>query len=154
MRRMAVLTSCMFFAGCAALPDAVETTPTAPASVTKIRLTPVDLGIGECGLFVWSIDDDRRFILFSTSATQSGRWLNDGQEVSLNILEESGTVANGQYPNVVFESDDGQKLELGLKSPQVITDGTRFKAGALKSESEDGWLHIVPVAALSTCKTR
>lgn len=116
------------------------------------RLAPRDLSPGECGLFVWTGDADRRFILFSRAATFSGAWLKDQYEVPLKITEQDGTPANRQFPNVSYLSGNGTGMTLSLKNREPIINGTRFKGGTLRITEETGWETVKPVVGLTACQ--
>lgn len=132
---------------------ACATTQNEPAtsanSVKPKALSAQTLAPGECGLFVWSAGEDKIFTLFSRSKTNSGVWFGPNGEAALKITGRSGVPTNGQYPKQDF-ADAG--LSLVLKSPEVITQGTRYKQGTLKQQSPEGGYKVTPVVGLSMCQ--
>ena len=151
MMRGLIILGAALLAGCAS----VEPTVSAVEKNTPAqdRLSPVTLSPGECGLFVWTADADKRFILFSQSRKASGRWLSKGRSQDLSIDAEDGIFVQGQYSGVVFKTGDGQALSLMLGEHQTISDGTRFKYGVLKHKSGEGWERVTPVVGLAACQS-
>lgn len=147
-RDVVCLALSVLVGGCATVPSSEAE----PVSEPPNRLAPRDLLPGECGLFVWSGDPGRNFILFSQAARFSGAWFTDQREVTLEIVEQSGEPANRQFPDIRFKSEDGDILELSLINRETITNGTRFKGGTLKVSGEDGWETVKPVVGLTACQ--
>lgn len=117
------------------------------------RLSARSLGAGECGLFVWTADEAKQFILFSQSNRQTGVWFNETEEIELNIQNQSGNIWQQQHDIIAYKDVDGAPIELRLKEAQAIRNGTRFKAGLLKHTSSEGWEVVTPVVGLATCQS-
>jgi len=143
--RFSVLPALMLMSACASLSKDTVNTATRSNALSAQTLAP-----GECGLFVWIADADKRFKLFSQSQTNSGVWRGPNGETNITLTAKSGIPTDGQYPEQSFESAD---LTLVLKDAEVITQGTRYKAGTLTQMSPEGWDKITPVVGLSMCQT-
>lgn len=141
---LALLPLVMAFTACASTPS----TP-APNPVDVKALSAQSLAPGDCGLFVWSAGVDKQFIFFSRSKTNSGVWYGPDGETSIIMSGKSGVPTDGQYPKQDFK-DAG--LSLSLKSPEIITQGTRYKQGTLTHLSPEGWDVVTSVVGLSTCQ--
>ncbi len=150
MRFASLLFPVLCMLGCASISTPENAPDISPPQVNK--LAPRNLAPGECGLFVWTADAQKRFILFSQSSKKAGAWLDSGNEVPLVITAESGDPANGQYPDVVYRNSEQAAMDLSLTGRESIDDGTRFKAGTLKFEDVDGWERVLPVVGLSACQ--
>lgn len=135
-------------AGCTTI-----TAPQPPAQVSTDRLSPVTLSAGECGLFVWTADADKRFILFSQASKKAGLWYDGASEHVLSIGSVGGLKASDQSPLMQLEGQNGLSLDLKLGGAQKITDGTRFKTGLLKYKSAEDWEKVTPVVGLATCQS-
>jgi len=114
---------------------------------------------GECGLFVWTGDQDRRFILFSQSQKGSAAWAGPNGELPLTIVETSGQAFQGQYTVQNFAQVSKDKnvinppfLTLSLRNLEEVVDSTRFKGGTLSQTSQDGLQRVIPIVGLSTCR--
>jgi len=118
------------------------------------RLAPQQMSPGECGLFVWTGDADRRFILYSQSSNRTGLWASGSGETQLAVMSNDGIPTEGQFPKTTFRTEDARILELSLRLSQPIDDGTRYKAGTLTETSQEGWETVMPIVGLSACQPR
>ncbi|NNE58599.1 MAG: hypothetical protein HKN36_10865 [Hellea sp.] len=116
------------------------------------RLAARELSPGECGLFVFTADDERRFILFSQASNSEASWWTETGEVKVRRTGTDGFVTYGQAPGQNFELPNGGVLKLVLGDPQEIDRGTRYKAGRITSADADGWEKIMPVIGAAGCQ--
>lgn len=136
---------------CTTVPDAPNTS--SGASVMKAQgLSARNLAAGECGLFVWTADANKNFILFAQSQKQQANWLSPVGEITLTLDTQSGSALQSQYPQQSYNLNDASKLAIDLRQPQSIQDGTRYRAGTLSQTGADGWARVTPIVALSACK--
>ncbi len=144
-----VLLSVLVFT---ALSACATLTPTAPTvSNPGDGLSARVLAKGECGLFVWTADSQKRFILFAQSQAMQAYWHGPDGEISLPIKSQDGVPTQSQFPQQNYG-----ELTLDLKRPQAIDNGTRYRAGTLTQASvtqdtTDKWTRVIPVVGLSTC---
>lgn len=130
---------CIGLSACATL----DTNP--PEDEPRIGLSPRNLSVGECGLFVWKANQSKTFILFADQDKAS--LYRDGAEVDLTVA------AGSLNPNErKFVDQNGQLLSLSLLDAQEIENSTRYKAGRLISTTEQGWEHVTPIVGLFTCQ--
>lgn len=116
------------------------------------RLSPRELESGDCGLFVWTANDAKKFLLFAQHAEGRAIWFNGEKEEYLRTRSVAGEISHKQYPYQTFETPDKTQLTLDLKQPEVITGGTRFKAGTLTMKSSKNWDKVRPVVGLAACQ--
>lgn len=145
--RAAFIGFVLTLSACANVPKE-ENLPFSNAAANINQLPAQTLQAGECGLFVWSADTDRRFILFAQSQKFTAMF-HDGQAGNtLNIIAQDGTPTQKQFPEQSYDS--GQTLR--LFKAQAIDGGTRYKAGTISRKDESGWDSITPVIGVSTCR--
>lgn len=138
----------------AALIGCASTSGPAPAPISAVTNLPAQtLKAGECGLFVWTGDSKRKFILFSQAQTQTGVWYSGETVENLSTHTQTGQPANNQFPETSYVTSTGAKLSLSLERRESIINGTRFKSGTLKVSDPEAWERITPVVGLSACKT-
>lgn len=111
------------------------------------RVSPQNLEAGECALFVWTADNERRFVLFAQSQNSSAIWASKSGETSLVTQSQSGEAAQLQFPQQTYDG-----LSLDLRNPQAIENGTRYKSGTLTENTSSDWTRVIPVVGLSVCK--
>ena len=115
------------------------------------RLAPRNLDQGDCGLFVWTAESARRFVLFSQSKLDTASWWDDSSEVDIVRTGFEGYAVHDQPPTQSFALADGGTLKLSLKDPEDVDNGTRYKAGAITQIGSDGWEKVIPVFGLAAC---
>ncbi|WP_371395718.1 hypothetical protein [Fretibacter rubidus] len=125
----------------------VISTPDSP-KLERQELAPQTLAIGECGLFVWTADDARRFILFSKSQDFTALWQDGTAQRALAIDSQDGTPTQGQFPLQTYANG----MTLRLQKAQSIDGGARYRGGTLSMKDEQGWENITPVIGVSTCR--
>ena len=141
------------------------------------RLSGRKLERGDCGLFVWTADDRRRFILFSQSQKKQAFWARADGEEKLKIISHDGPSYQQQYARQILASKNSARkntsnqdktgiadqentgdilspdtMRLELRDVEPLLETTRFKAGTLRSVTPEGLDRVVPVVALSSCR--
>ena len=147
-----LLTLCLapaLLAGCAIVP--IKPPGSGAPQIQIPQLTARTLDNGDCGLFVWSADAQRRFTLYAGPGGAGSVWHDGDTERSLNRISTSGEPAQGQFPHQSFTAGTAE-LHLDLRAPQSIEGGMRYKAGVLKISGRDDWEKTVPVVGLATCR--
>lgn len=133
--------------GCAT----ADTSASIPAEDMQ-QLTPRELALGECGLFVWSADAQKRFILFTKPFGEDAVWHDGG---GVRPLSVSPMVSPGpeKLPAKQRFNAGYTELTLDLRIPQPIPQGMRYKGGVLKlKRSADGVETVMPVVGLKSCR--
>jgi len=115
------------------------------------RLTPRNLEKGECGVFVWTAEPARRFVLFSQSEEPTASWWDGSAETQITRTASEGFAAFDQPPVQSFSMQDGGTLKLALMEPEDVDNGTRYKAGAITQMGSDGWEKVMPVFGIAAC---
>ena len=114
-------------------------------------LSPRVMDSGECGLFVWQIDPTPKLVLFSqTENLMADYW--DGQaEVKIERQSMDGLEEFGQAPIQTFKDANERDIQLELRNPLSVDNGTRFQNGALTTIQLDGWEKVTPVIGMAAC---
>jgi len=147
---LTVFVSAAVLSACATIPGTGSETAAAPKTD---RLSPRSLPPGECGMFVWTANEAKKFLLFAQYVKGRAIWFNGDAEEYLKTLSVYGDPSNGQYPGQIFETQNAKTLTLDLKQPEIITNGTRFKGGTLTVSSGEDWDQVRPVVGLAACQT-
>ena len=129
-------------------------TPPEPSATNPKGLSPRVLMPKDCGLFVWSGDPSRRFILFSQSQKERAVWEGENDETALHIDYQSGALSDKQQPrqSLINLQNPDVMLELNLSRKETTVNGTRYKGGNLTIKRAGQWDKVMPVIGLSTCK--
>ncbi len=159
-RRGAILAAMMMLSACSSaanleLPNE-QSAQDQTASILA-QLPPQKLEAGQCGLFVWSADSERRFILFSSTETQRALW-HDGEAVLELSFEQSAGEQAGERAYDQFPAQDygvigsPQRLSLRLSDSEQVETATRFKSGRLTQSGPSDWDRVIPVLGLASCQ--
>ena len=129
----------LLLGACATLDPA----PTAPAARDGLNVR--NLETGECGLYVWTADARKRFILFAS--------IDDMAVFRDNIetpLVATSDISDVRY--ITFTDYLSRDVALTLREDEKIEGGVRYKAGSLAMVTDEGWDEIQPVVGLYACQ--
>lgn len=159
LRLSVILAGFFMLCACASMGGMPDDKSDTEAEAIATQLPPQTLASGECGLFIWSADATRRFILFS--AAQSGRALwHDGEDVwTLSFEGHSGAPIYDQYPAQdysVISTQTGlqtrRHVSLKLSDAEETDTAMRFKSGRLTVAGPSEWDTVIPVVGLASCQ--
>jgi len=137
----------LLMSACASLPQPDRASP------NKLQLTARTLSSGDCGLFVWTADEARRFVLFTRPSGQDAVWHDGNREISLKLSSLPPPQAQALPPKQTFTVASGMSISLDMRLPQVMPLGTRYKSGLLRLRpAASGDVKVVPVVGLATCQ--
>lgn len=123
-------------------------------SANQDRLAPRDLNAGECGIFVWTADNARRFVFFSQTDSSTASWWGESGEIEIARTSSDGLPAFGQTPNQTYQLPDGGELNLKLGDPEEVDNGTRYRTGAITQKAANGWDKVMPVSGIAACNVK
>lgn len=138
-----LFTTSLFLSGCASTPNEQEENLGKIVSVPT-GLPPQKLDPGECGLFIWTTNQSRKFIGFETS--NEAKLFLEGQTLAASRIEQGPLNANYRQ----YRLPDGQAVPLTLERGEDLKDGESF-SGQIITKTQDGWDRVTPVVALSSC---
>ncbi len=152
MKAFGIVILAFMLPGCAAMgSNPADTAVVANAAATQ-RLAPRTLAPGACGLFVFTADNAKRFILFSQDEHDQAHWQDGIDEIQIQRQSSDGFAHYGQSPRHVFKTPDGRTLTLNLEDGQDIGTGMRYGSGTLSLTDVEGWQTISPVLGLASCQ--
>lgn len=165
MRRPAIALLGLLAAGCAnggpqPPPLVAEDAPAAAAQTQQTGfdrrigvLPPRErLEAGACGLYIWSVGDRRRLVLYSTNRLEGAKMMVDGREQMLRRTAAEGNPALGQFNRQTFAAEDlTVRLSIDAERRAGIIDGAVVPRGSLRVIADDGWEIVMPVVGLIAC---
>ncbi len=153
-RTLASALTLLIAAACATTPaDQSETeTPVAPNQAdTRVQLSPKDLQAGECGLFLFTRGTPRRFVLFSSAASNQAIVFIENKEITLPLTAAGGDIF-GQFLTRQTFSNDTETVKLTLSPGEKIEGGQRIPVASLTRTMADGWDVITPLQGVRACQ--
>ena len=112
----------------------MKTTPTSLAAKTLAK--------GDCGLFGWTPDQAREFIFYADET--GGKFAVDGQ---VRIL-----TSTDPFPAKSYVDAQGRPISITLGQAELMNGGMRYPAARIRSETDEGWERLTPVALVESCQ--
>ena len=155
MIRRALLCSFLLVAACASSgteEPAVVASPGAEASPAVKALPAQTLEPGTCGLFLWTRDEPRHFILFYVAGESTAKAVLGGRAQTLEIGSQEGDVIGQFLSRMILRAEDGQMVSLTLSPGEEIDGGRRVPLARMISRDAEGWEIITPLTGLTACQ--
>ncbi len=142
---------------CAACASSVESTPQQVSNSTsgEVRkgLGPQTLAPGECGLFLWTSGEQRKFVFFSKAGTETALVDLGGEAVRMSQTGADGEIFGQFMTNMQYKRpDESDRLAVYVEPGDVLEKGQRTETARLTFIDEEGWEVIVPVAGVRACQ--
>lgn len=128
-----------------------KTAAAAVASSTE-ALPSQTLAPGDCGLFLWTRDEPRRFMLFYPAGAGTAKAIVNGRQTELSVESQGGDVFEQFMTQMGFQSADGIPVSLSLQPGELIQGGRRVPSAQMISQDREGWQIITPLAGLTACQ--
>ncbi len=147
------LTACSTLPRPTLLQGAAGSVPQASGGESHIgTLPPRKLAAGECAMFLWLRNAERKLIFFG-AREGTGRAVIDGEEVGMKRIVIDGREAFGQYENQTF-TYPGHRIQInvGFETRAGMDRGVVVSQGTLRLQQDDGWEYILPVGGLVACE--
>jgi hypothetical protein len=146
--------------GCAGLglagegAPAVQTVAAEPpeAGAVVSGLGEAGLPRGECGMILWSLDEDRPVPIFRYISGKTAEMSVGGQLRTLKRIEASGATAFGVYEDQSFAADDGLTVNVTMRFGLGFDGGAYVENGLIAVDTAPGWRTISPSAGISGCR--
>lgn len=126
--------------------------PRPVAGATVESLPPQTLPAGKCGLFLWTQEEPRHFILFYPAGGVSAEAILNGHQERLTLESQGGEVFTQFMTNMAFRSGEGSPVKLTIEPGEMVDGGRRVPAARMISRDQEGWEIITPLAGLTACQ--
>jgi hypothetical protein len=110
------------------------------------------LPAGKCGLFLWTQDEPRHFILFYPAGGVSAEAILNSRQEKLTLESQGGEIFTQFMTQMTFRRTDGGPVKLSIEPGEMIDGGRRVPAARMISQDPDGWEIITPLAGLAACQ--
>lgn len=159
MIRVIMLAAIVTAAGCSTATEkpAPRVTPSAatggPEAIVALGpLADASLKSGECGMILWTLDENRPAPVFRYVAGKGGEIVAGGRRVQLSRLETGGAAGFGVYERQTFTSADGLAVRVDSRFSLGFDGGSYLERGLVTVESPDGWRAVSPAAGIAGCR--
>ncbi len=153
MNKLILLSGLAFLGACASsgAPPAADA-PTGASTATTASLPAQTLEPGTCGLFLWTRDEPRHFVLFFAAGDPTAEAIVNGRQQTLNVDSQDGNVFGQFLTRMAFSAPDGDAVTLTLTPGEEIEGGRRVPLARMIYDNEEGWEIITPLTGLTACQ--
>jgi len=157
-RKIIAVAACVALAACAGQSPRPSAAP--PVSPAQTRdgeprfgtLPPRQLAAGECAMFLWLRNAERKMVFFG-NAEGLGQAVLDGKEVGMKRTGIDGREAFGQYEDQTYAYQASRvHIRVSFEKRAGMDRGVVVPQGTLRLQQDDGWEYILPVAGLVACE--
>ncbi len=134
-----------------AKPDPTDVADALAARTRSGDLPPQTLAPEECGMFLWTATEPRRFIFFSKAQSRAGKLNVAGVEILLAEASARGDLFGQFMTETVYNASD-RVVTVTVVPGDVIEDGQRISSGKISVRDAEGWETIMPVLGLRACQ--
>ena len=150
--KLRILIACgVLLSACASNPSGDTAVSTATGTDTA-SLPAQTLAPGTCGLFLWTQDEPRRFILFYPAGAGAADAILDGGKTKLTVESRGGDIFSQFMTEMKFRSAEGTPVDLTLQPGDRVEGGRRVPSARMISQNAEGWEIITPLAGLTACQ--
>lgn len=153
MSRYILLSGLALLGACASSGTSpVADAPSSASETVEYSLPAQTLEPGKCGLFLWTRDEPRHFVLFFTAGDATAEAILDGRRQTLRIDSQDGDVFGQFLTRMVFSKPDGESVTLTLAPGEEIEGGRRVPLARMIYDNAEGWEIITPLTGLTACQ--
>ena len=155
MNKYILLSGLAFLGACTSTGTAPATDSPASTSTpaaSAISLPAQTLKPGTCGLFLWTRDEPRHFVLFFPAGAATAEAIVDGRQQTLRVDSQDGDVFGQFLTRMAFSTPEGSPVTLTLAPGEEIEGGRRVPLARMTSTNGEGWEIITPLTGLTACQ--
>lgn len=148
-------------AGCASKPSAdaganiaQSKDGTSDGSALLGAIADSSLPKGECGMVLWTLEQERPAPIFRYLSGKSAEVTVNGKHLALTRTETKGSSAFGVYEGQTFAGADGLRLAVDVHFSVGFDGGAYLERGLVTVETQDGWRTVAPSAGIAGCRSK
>nr|WP_321361823.1 hypothetical protein [uncultured Hyphomonas sp.] len=153
MNKLILLSGLAFLGACASSGAPPEAdVPTGASTAATASLPAQTLEPGTCGLFLWTRDEPRHFVLFFGAGDTTAKAIMNGRQQTLRVDSQDGDVFGQFLTRMAFSAPDGDDITLTMTPGEQIEGGRRVPLARMIYDNEEGWEIITPLTGLTACQ--
>lgn len=131
------------------------TSPAPPVEGANLQaLADSTLPKGECGMVLWTLDEEAPAPVFRYISGEQGEIVVNGQTVALRRVEADGVSAFGISEDQKFVADSGLTANVSVRFSLGFDGGTYLQRGLITVVAANGWRTIAPAAGIAGCRSK
>lgn len=156
----ALLTAAFVETSCAAERSAAGEAPDLTAPDTEAD--PAALGAlaqsaipkGECGMVLWTLDENRPAPIFRYLSGKTADIVLDGAPFKLTRIKTAGAGGFGVFESQNFTGDNGISVSVETRFSLGFDGGSYLERGIVTVQTANGWRTVAPAAGLAGCRSK
>mgnify|MGYP000155927749 CR=1 FL=1 len=144
-------TGLILLAACAGGPGKAPVAP-APDVTVSGSLPSQDLAAGECGLFLWTQSEPRRFIYFSKAGSRTAETMLAETQQTLALTRLGGSLFGQFMTEMEYLSSENESIILEVSPGETMEGGQKISNGRIRILNAGGWETVIPVSGLRACQ--
>lgn len=124
----------------------------APAAASLAPLSDSAIPKGECGMVLWTLDEDRPAPIFRYVVGKEADLVMGGKSVKLTRKDVSGATGFGVAEHQIFSDDKGVSITVNARFSLGFDGGSYLERAVVSVESGGGWKTVVPAAGIAGCR--
>lgn len=142
------LGGCAAFGGSKPAPEPAATAAPAPDQLPAQTLLP-----GQCGVFLWTLAEPRRFVFFERAGDNAALFHVDGANVELGLTGVDGALMGAFAVKRSLRTPDGAlSAQLDLTPGDALEGGQGISQARMTLTRPDGWRVVLPLAGVYACQ--
>ncbi len=156
----AIILSALTLCACASNPNvAAQSNLRAASAVEKtergVALSAIgkaQIPAGECGMLLWTLDEDRPQPIFQFISGGKADIMHYGSPEKITLVRASGPGGFGVRQNQEFHTADGSVMKVSVSFGRSFDGGSYLKQGLITVDSPAGTRSVIPAVGIAGCR--
>lgn len=151
-----IVLSCLALTACASRPSASGAATAAAADGSVLLGAIADSGLpkGDCGMVLWTLEQERPSPIFRYLAGKSAEIVVNGKNVLLTLVEAKGSSAFGVSETQTFAGLEGLTVTVNVHFSVGFDGGSYLERGLVTAGTPEGWRTVAPSAGIAGCRAK
>ncbi|MBB5518750.1 hypothetical protein [Amphiplicatus metriothermophilus] len=158
MLRRYMIAAMLLASGCASAPPSGPVSTAAPSAggegIALGALANAGLNPGECGMILWTLDENRPAPIFRYVVGKAAEISANGALIRLAPVGAEGAAAFGVHESQTFEAPDGTTAHVEARFGLGFDRGVYLERGLVRVDAPDGWRAVAPAAGIAGCRAK
>ncbi len=155
-----IILSALTLCACVSYPNVAGQSNLAVASgvektargVALSAIGKAQISAGECGMLLWTLDEDRPQPIFQFISGGKADVMHYGSPEKMTLVGASGPGGFGVHQNQEFHTADGSVMKVSVSFGQGFDGGSYLKQGLITIDSPAGMRSVIPAAGIAGCR--
>lgn len=127
--------------------------PVADGEIIVSALPQAALSPGECGMILWTLEENRPEAIFKLTANKGGEMVVNGAPVRFAITESGGATGFGVSEENTLKTE-GLDATVKVRFALGFDGGSYLERGLITLKTPSGWTSVIPSAGVAGCRSK